>query len=114
LNESLNEDCGPPGAGGGSGGVRPVASLNGGGVPDDSFSSGFIACSCCMGLARISAETPDGSTAEGQVSMVRYYRSPFAGHRHPADQDRTGADMRSRIDIAANRFDRGEHLLEVA
>src|SRR5690606_13773266 len=37
-----------------------------------------------------------------------------ASHRHPPQQHRTAADVRTRIDVATHRLDGEEHLAQVA
>src|SRR5687768_9169600 len=77
-------------------------------VPTGTGSISFIRGSPheCAGSA------PDAMSSAGQVEVKR--RSAFARDGHPADQDRTGTDVRARIDIVADRLDRLEHRLEVA
>src|SRR5690606_35122950 len=40
--------------------------------------------------------------------------SSLACHGHLADQDRPGPQVRARIDVASDRLDRSEHVLQVA
>src|SRR5690606_11672022 len=44
----------------------------------------------------------------------RVYTSANTGNGHAADQNRTGADVRARVDIPAHRLDRTEHVAQVA